>query len=107
VKTLKRSRGNDCGMSVGTLLKAWREKVGDLTQENMAEACDMTRSHYGDIERDRSSPTVRTLLRLIETLERRGGSFGPNEDRRLARFFLGPSASTATNVILLDEDRRR
>jgi transcriptional regulator with XRE-family HTH domain len=91
-------------MSAGKLVAAWRAKIstdGDvITQERMAELCGMTRSHVADIESGRSSPTVRTLMKIITAIEQRDGSLGQGEDRKLARFFLGPGATIARDVIL-------
>lgn len=98
-------------MAAGKLVAAWRAKISTedfvVTQERMAEMCGMTRSHLADIESGRSSPTVRTLLKIVAAIEQRGGSLGPNEDRKLARFFLGPGATVVRDVILPGEGHTR
>lgn len=79
-----------CVMTTGQLLKAWREKAA-LTQEEFAEAAGISRGYVGDYERDRASPSVRTLLMFIAAIERSWAPFPKSENERLARFFLGPA----------------
>lgn len=78
-----------CVMTTGALLKAWREKAG-LTQERFAEVAGISRSYVGNYEKDRASPSVRTILMFIEAIERAWAPFPKDENERLARFFLGP-----------------
>ncbi len=40
-----------------------------MTQEELAHHANMDRSHISDLERDRKSPTVETLLRLCKALK--------------------------------------
>jgi transcriptional regulator with XRE-family HTH domain len=77
-------------MTTGELLKAWREKAG-LTQEEFAEVAGVSRGYVGNYERDRASPSVRTILMFIEAIERSWAPFPRVENERLARFFLGPA----------------
>lgn len=78
-------------MTTGQLLKAWRDKV-EKTQAELAEAGGLGRSHLADYEADRSSPTVRTLLRFIAAIEAaQGSALGKDDQMRLAQFFLGPA----------------
>ncbi len=79
-----------CVMTTGKLLKAWRAKAG-LTQEELAEAGGMSRSEINDLEADRSSPSVRKILRAIAAIEKAWAPFPKAENERLARFFLGPA----------------
>jgi transcriptional regulator with XRE-family HTH domain len=79
-----------CYMTTGELLKAWREKAG-LTQEEFAEVAGVSRGYVGNYERDRASPSVRTLLMFIGAIEKSYVSFGRVENERLAVFFLGPA----------------
>ena len=50
-------------MDVGKKLKLEREKQ-KLSQEELASAADISRTHYGRIERGEMSPTLDTLIKL-------------------------------------------
>lgn len=93
------------GVTTGQLLRAWREKAR-LTQEELASAAGYeSRSYVGDYERDRASPSIRTLLVFISAIERSYQSLGENENVRLARFFLGP-ASVEGELLVVRESFR-
>jgi transcriptional regulator with XRE-family HTH domain len=83
-----------------------------MSQEELAEATGATRSFVSDFEKDRSSPTIRTVLTFVSAIERADGRpFGKTEHERLARFFLGPSLRgqliVAQRTIPLGEGRGR
>lgn len=86
-------------MTTGELIKAWRERA-QLTQEELAIAAGYeSRSYIGDIERNRSTPTVRKLLRLIAAIERSYLPLPEPENERLARFFLGPESADGLLIV--------
>lgn len=53
--------------AMGERLKLTRTKLS-LTQENMAEAVDISVNFYGGIERGEKKPSLKTLGRLSEVL---------------------------------------
>lgn len=54
-------------MSIGSKLKDQRKKKG-LTQVELAEKANMSRSYIADIERDRYNPSVDTLKTISDAL---------------------------------------
>jgi transcriptional regulator with XRE-family HTH domain len=53
--------------NIGGLLRTRRRSL-DLTLEFVAETCEITKGFLSDIERDKSSPSVATLVRLCDVL---------------------------------------
>lgn len=47
---------------------AARQKEG-FSQEQLASACDIDRSHIGFIEQSRRRPTVRTFVKITQALD--------------------------------------
>jgi transcriptional regulator with XRE-family HTH domain len=86
--------GHGFRVSVGQLLKAWRQSL-PLTQEQMAAAIDMDRGQYAAMEVDKNSPTVSTLVRVIAAIEKTSIPLGATDELKLSRFFLGPSHDDA------------
>ncbi|WP_036698025.1 helix-turn-helix domain-containing protein, partial [Paenibacillus taiwanensis] len=54
-------------MKFGANIKTIRKKRG-LTQSELAEVTDLSRSYIADIERDRYSPSIETLLAIANAL---------------------------------------
>lgn len=54
-------------MSIGLNIKKWR-KVRGLTQVQLAENTNLSRSYVADIERDRYNPSVETLEAISKAL---------------------------------------
>lgn len=54
--------------SLGSALKHARNKKG-LTQKDVAYACEMEEQNYQRIERGRTNPTLRSLIRISVVLE--------------------------------------
>jgi transcriptional regulator with XRE-family HTH domain len=52
---------------IGALLRT-RRRALDLTLESVAETCEITKGFLSDVERDKSSPSVATLVRLCDVL---------------------------------------
>lgn len=52
----------------GTRVKIAREQKG-LTQEQLAEKIDMTNNYISNIERNRSIPSISTLVRICNSLD--------------------------------------
>ncbi|WP_296744393.1 helix-turn-helix domain-containing protein [Mesorhizobium sp.] len=53
--------------NIGRLLRARRRDL-DMTLDEVASAADLTKSFLSDIERDKTSPSVASLVRLCEVL---------------------------------------
>ncbi|MBN9253453.1 MULTISPECIES: XRE family transcriptional regulator [unclassified Mesorhizobium] len=53
--------------NIGRLLRARRRDL-DMTLDEVAGAADLTKSFLSDIERDKTSPSVASLVRLCEVL---------------------------------------
>lgn len=54
-------------MDIGKQIKKYR-KIAKLTQEQLAEKANMSRSYIADIERDRYNPSVDTLKAIADAL---------------------------------------
>ena len=52
---------------IGDLLRARRRSL-DLSLQSVAEACEITKGFLSDVEHDKSSPSVATLVRLCDVL---------------------------------------
>lgn len=55
------------GARIGHQLRERRRQL-DLTLETVAEAAEITKGFLSDVERDKASPSVATLVRLCEVL---------------------------------------
>lgn len=54
-------------MNFGANIKSFRKQRG-LTQADLAEMTELSRSYIADIERDRYSPSIETLLSIAKAL---------------------------------------
>lgn len=54
-------------MNIGEKLKKLRTRRG-LTQEELADRCELTKGYISQLERDLTSPSIATLMDLLETL---------------------------------------
>ena len=54
-------------MEIGDRIKNLRLKLG-LTQEELADRCDLTKGFISQIERDLASPSVSSLFDILEAL---------------------------------------
>ena len=54
-------------MNIGSKLKKLRIRHG-LTQEELADRCELTKGYISQLERDLTSPSIATLIDLLETL---------------------------------------
>lgn len=61
-------RATDGGAQIGRELRAARQRQG-LTLERLAEATGLTKGFLSQVERDLTSPSVGTLLRLCTVLD--------------------------------------
>lgn len=61
----KKSRGDT--LNIGEKLKRLRT-VNNLTQDELAHRCDLTKGFISQIERDLTSPSINTLLDILEAL---------------------------------------
>lgn len=55
-------------MSIGEKIKAARKKA-DMTQQELATKCNISRSYLGNIELNKYNPSVDTLRRIAESLD--------------------------------------
>jgi transcriptional regulator with XRE-family HTH domain len=102
---------------IGDFLRA-RRRLLDLTLESVAEKCEITKGFLSDVERDNSSPSVATLVRLCEVLNISVGSLfssvGSSVIRKDERvpikfggikmqdYLLSPTGATKAQVIMSD-----
>jgi transcriptional regulator with XRE-family HTH domain len=54
-------------MHIGEKIKKLRVRRG-LTQEELADRCELTKGYISQLERDLTSPSIATLIDLLETL---------------------------------------
>jgi len=54
-------------MEIGKKIKELRIKVG-LTQEELANRCELSKGFISQVERDLTSPSIATLVDILETL---------------------------------------
>ena len=54
-------------MNIGEKIKILRKKNG-LTQEELADRCELTKGFISQIERDLTSPSIATLVDILESL---------------------------------------
>lgn len=50
-------------LNIGETLKHSRKRLG-LTQQQVADAANVSRSYYADVERERYNPSLKLLSRL-------------------------------------------
>ena len=53
--------------SIGKKLKAYRQKAG-MTQKEVAEKANISRSHYASLESDKYNPSLETLSNIANVL---------------------------------------
>lgn len=92
-------------VTTGELIRAWRLRA-KLTQEDLASAAGMQRSYVADCEGDRNSPSVRTILRFIDAIEKKFIHFGAEENERLVMFFLGPAVAGDGDIVVASSAHR-
>ncbi|MBT3478650.1 MAG: helix-turn-helix transcriptional regulator [Candidatus Marinimicrobia bacterium] len=54
-------------MAIGKTLRSLRKKA-KLSQEELAEKCNLHRTYIGALERDEKSPTISTLTKIVNAL---------------------------------------
>lgn len=54
-------------MEIGEKIKTLRVRRG-LTQEELADRCELTKGYISQLERDLTSPSIATLIDLLESL---------------------------------------
>ena len=69
-------------MDIGEKLRQLRQVRG-LTQEELADRCELSKSFISLLERDLTSPSLDTLSDLLETLGSDLPTFFRNEDEKL------------------------
>jgi transcriptional regulator with XRE-family HTH domain len=100
---------------IGDLLRT-RRRALDLTLEFVAERCEITKGFLSDVERDKASPSVATLVRLCDVLNvpvgslfsSVGSSIVRNDERvpikfggtKMQDYLLSPSSAAKAQVIL-------
>lgn len=65
---------------IGEVLKQARKEAG-LTQEELAFETGLSRSYISFLERDKKSPTLKTLFDICEVLEVRPSEFVARVER--------------------------
>ena len=54
-------------MELGAKLKDMRQRKG-LTQEELADRCELTKGYISQLENDLTSPSIATLIELLNAL---------------------------------------
>ncbi|PNQ81927.1 helix-turn-helix domain-containing protein [Paenibacillus sp. F4] len=103
-------------MSIGEILKRERKKK-KITQLELSQKANMSRSYIADIERDRYNPSVETLTSLARALEINPSVFfndpktpdwATNKDNKdLKELLLGNEDVLFDGVPLTEEDKRK
>ena len=83
------ANGNNHPVHIGEKLKQLRLRIS-LTQEELASRCDLSKGFISQVERDLTSPSIATLVDILECL-------GTN----LTEFFKEPASET---VVYRPED---
>jgi len=120
-KTSGKTSGKRQGPNIGHLLREKRRKL-NLTLDEVATAAELTKSFLSDIERNQTSPSVASLVRLCEVLSLPiGDLFSParsgivrSEDRPPIRFggtgvsdfLISPAEAHRLQVILSEIEPR-
>ncbi len=68
----------------GRVLAARRRRAG-LTQETLAEACELHATYVSQLERGLKSPTLRVLFRLAEAMDTTPSSLLRSIERERSR----------------------
>ena len=55
-------------MQIGSKIKRMRLEYG-LTQEELADRCELTKGYISQLERDLTSPSIATLQDILDCLE--------------------------------------
>jgi len=67
-------------MSIGGNIKRIRKEKG-LTQKELADKCNLSRSYLADVERDRYNPSLETLMVIAKNLDVKVSTLlGENEE---------------------------
>lgn len=66
-------------MNIGTKIKRLRMENG-LTQEELADRCELTKGFISQLERELTSPSIATLFYILESLGTTLSEFFANED---------------------------
>lgn len=67
-------------MSIGENIKRIRKEKG-LTQKELADKCNLSRSYLADVERDRYNPSLDTLMVIAKNLDVKVSTLlGENEE---------------------------
>ena len=66
-------------MDIGTRIRELRIRNG-LTQEELADRCELTKGFISQVERDQTSPSIATLMDLLQCLGVSVGEFFREEE---------------------------
>ncbi len=69
-------------MSIGSKLKALRTYCG-LTQEELADRCELTKGYISQLENDLTSPSISTLTDILTILGSNLKNFFSDEDEKI------------------------
>jgi len=72
-KSVEKATPGKSGPAIGALLRGRRQSLG-LTLDFVAAAAEITKGFLSDVERDKASPSVASLLRLCDVLNMPIGS---------------------------------
>ena len=72
-------------MSIGEKIKRLR-LANDMTQEELADRCELTKGYISQLERDLTSPSISTLQDILECLGSNLQDFFSDEEDGLVVF---------------------
>lgn len=71
-------------INIGDKLRKRRQELG-MTLSDVAESIGVTKGFLSEVERDKTSPSVASLLRICETLSMPIGALFPNNESQVIR----------------------
>ena len=69
-------------MEIGVKIRELRLK-NQLTQEELADLCDLTKGYISQLENDANSPSITTLKDILDCLGCSRTDFSPTKPKRL------------------------
>lgn len=91
-------------MSIGENIKRIRKEKG-LTQKELADKCNLSRSYLADVERDRYNPSLDTLMVIAKNLDVKVSTLlGENEEFDYDSIRISRIARHAKDLTISDQE---
>ena len=84
-------------MNIGAKIKQLRQELG-LTQEELADRAELSKSFISQLERDLTSPSINTLMDILECLGTNLREITPTRGRSLVTSSRGASCSSSVTT---------